>query len=193
MLTLVAALEVLVTLLGPAPVATESGLAAIYGQPGDRLAGGPLACTGKPLRTDELVCAHRTLPCGTSLLVQSLRSQHLATCQVLDRGPYGARLPSGRFVIKTRPEGRGKWRGVLDLSPAVASMLGVQTSEPVRIIYLRPDRRQPKKSRAALGHPPRLPTPLPAARPQAVVAPPNRPQLPLSDDRLRTARARPVA
>ena len=142
MLTLMAALLVLLaTLLSSAPVGTESGVAAVYGYPGDRLAGGPLACTGKLLRAEDRVCAHRTLPCGTPLLIQSMRSRRLATCQVLDRGPYGARLPGGRFVIKTRPSARGMWRGVVDLSPAVARMLGVRTSEPVRIIYLDPWKR----------------------------------------------------
>jgi rare lipoprotein A (peptidoglycan hydrolase) len=139
MFTLMAALRVLLlTLWSSAPLVTETGLAAVYGYPGDRLAGGPLACTGKMLRSDEPVCAHRTLPCGTQLVIQSLRSQKFATCQVLDRGPYGARLPGGRFVIKKRPSGRGTWRGVVDMSPAVAGMLGVHTSEPVRIIYMKP-------------------------------------------------------
>jgi len=139
MLTLMAALRVLLTtLLSSAPVATESGLAAVYGYPGDRLAGGPLACTGRMLRAEDRVCAHRTLPCGTPLLIQSLRSKRIATCQVLDRGPYGARLPGGRFIIKKRPGGRGTWRGVVDMAPAVASMLGVNALEPVRLIYLKP-------------------------------------------------------
>ncbi len=137
MLTLMAALRVLLaTLLSSAPVAIESGLAAVYGYPGDHLTGGPLACTGKVLRPTDRVCAHRTLPCGTTLVIQSLRSRRIATCQVLDRGPYGARLPSGRFVIKTHSQERGTWRGVVDLSPAVARMLGVHTSEPVRLFYM---------------------------------------------------------
>ncbi len=142
MLTLMAALRVLLAaLLSSAPVGTESGLAAVYGYPGDHLTGGPLACTGKVLGAHDRVCAHRTLPCGTALLIQSMRSQRLATCQVLDRGPYGARLPGGRFVIKTDPKARGTWRAVVDLSPAVARMLGVSTSEPVRIIYMDPRKR----------------------------------------------------
>lgn len=139
MWTLMTALQLLwATLLTTPSVGSQTGLAAVYGQPGDRLAGGPLACTGQPLRQDELVCAHRTLPCGTQLLVQSRRSGRMATCRVLDRGPYGALLSSGRFVIKLRPEERGTWRGIVDMSPAVAHMLGVHSSEPVRMLFLRP-------------------------------------------------------
>jgi len=139
MWTLMTALQLLwATFMATPSVGSQTGLAAVYGLPGDRLAGGPLACTGQPLRQDELVCAHRTLPCGTQILVQSRRSGRLATCHVLDRGPYGARLASGRFVIKLRPEERGTWRGIVDLSPAVANMLGTNGNEPVRMLYLRP-------------------------------------------------------
>ncbi len=139
MWTLMTALQLLwVTYLATPSVGSQTGLAAVYGQPGDRLAGGPLACTGQPLRQDELVCAHRTLPCGTQILLQSRKTGRLATCRVLDRGPYGAKLPSGRFVIKTRPEARGTWRGIVDLAPAVAATLGVSTSEPVQLLFLRP-------------------------------------------------------
>ncbi|MBL9006047.1 MAG: hypothetical protein JNJ46_17465 [Myxococcales bacterium] len=139
MWTLLTALQLVwAAFLASPSVGSQTGLAAVYGQPGDRLAGGPLACTHQPLRQDELVCAHRTLPCGTQLLVQSRRSGRIATCRVLDRGPYGARLASGRFVIKLRPEERGTWRGIVDLSPAVAHMLGVTGNEPVRMLYLRP-------------------------------------------------------
>ena len=63
MLTFLAAIRVLwVALLAAPSVGSQAGLAAVYGQPGDALMGGPLACTGQPLKQDELVCAHRTLP-----------------------------------------------------------------------------------------------------------------------------------
>ena len=162
MWTLMTALQLLwATLMATPSVGSQTGLAAVYGQPGDRLAGGPLACTQQPLRQDELVCAHRTLPCGTQILLQSRRSGRLATCRVLDRGPYGARLTNGRFVIKRRPEERGTWRGIVDMSPAVANMLGVDGNEPVRMLFLRP------------GSPIQVPglPPLPPARPHRSKAP----------------------
>jgi hypothetical protein len=142
MMTLMAVSQILLlALLGSPQVVTEDGQAAVYGHAGDRLAGGPLACSGKRLSSRDLVCAHRTLPCGTNMLVFSLRTQRLAACQVLDRGPFGARLASGKFVIKKRPSQRGTWRAVVDMAPAVAGMLGVRDTEPVRLIYLRKDER----------------------------------------------------
>jgi len=139
MLTLMAACHILLLALSATPdVGTELGRAAVFGYENDSLAGGPLACTGKDLRPGQLVCAHRTLPCGTQLVVQSLTTQRMATCRVLDRGPYGARLPGGRFVIKRTVEQRGAWRGVVDVSPAVAARLGMHHSvAKVRLIYLR--------------------------------------------------------
>ena len=142
MMTLIAVSNILLlALLGSPQVVTEEGKAAVYGHAGDRLAGGPLACSGKRLTQNDLVCAHRTLPCGTPVLIWSLRSQRFATCRVLDRGPFGARLASGKFVIKKRAGQKGTWRGVIDLAPAVAGMLGLHDIEPVRLLYLRPDGR----------------------------------------------------
>ncbi len=143
MLTLMAACHILLLALSATPdVATEAGQAAVFGYEGDELAGGPLACTGKQLRPGQMVCAHRTLPCGTRLLVQNLSSQRLATCRVLDRGPFGASLPGGRFVIKRTAAQRGTWRGVVDVSPAVAARLGMHHSVArVRLVYLK-DKRE---------------------------------------------------
>lgn len=144
MTILLATLRVLVlAVIGTSPLVSESGRAAVYGQAGDRLAGGPLACTGQRLRPHDLVCAHRTLPCRTPMIIVSQRSQRVATCQVLDRGPYGARLPSGRFVLKTRSDQRGTWRAQVDLSPGVARMLGVSDTEPVTLIYALPPGARP--------------------------------------------------
>jgi rare lipoprotein A (peptidoglycan hydrolase) len=62
----------------------------------------------------------------------------MATCQVLDRGPFGAQLPGGRFVIKRTAVGRGTWRGILDVSPGVAARLGMHHSVAnVRLLYLK--------------------------------------------------------
>ncbi len=139
MLTLMAVCHILLLTLSATPdVGTESGRAAVFGYENDTLAGGPLACTGKQLRPGQLVCAHRTLPCGTRLVVQNLSTQRLATCRVLDRGPYGAKLPGGRFVIKRSVGQRGTWRGVVDVSPSVAARLGMRHSVAnVRLIYLK--------------------------------------------------------
>ena len=142
MMTLIAVSHILLlALLGSPQVMTEEGRAAVYGHAGDRMAGGPLACSGKRLTQSDLVCAHRTLPCGTPVLIFSLRTGRVATCRVLDRGPFGARLTSGKYVIKKRSSQKGTWRGVVDMAPAVAGMLDVHELEPVRLLYLRPDGR----------------------------------------------------
>lgn len=158
MMTLIAVSNILLlALLGSPQVVAEEGKAAVYGQAGDRLAGGPLACSGKRLKQNDLVCAHRTLPCGTPVLIWSLRSQRFATCRVLDRGPFGARLASGKFVIKKRAGQKGTWRGVIDMAPAVAGMLGVNDIEPVRLLYLRPDGRPLPRFSQELGARPLAP------------------------------------
>lgn len=139
MLTFMAACHfLLLALSAPPQVATQAGRAAVFGYAGDKWAGGPLACTGKPLRPKQAVCAHRTLPCGTFLFLQNQSNRRMALCQVLDRGPFGARLPGGRFVVKRRKADRGTWQGVVDLSPAVASDLGIVRSVAnVRLFFLK--------------------------------------------------------
>lgn len=148
MLTLMAVCHILLLTLSATPdVGTESGRAAVFGYENDTLAGGPLACTGKLLRPGQLVCAHRTLPCGTRLVVQNLSTQRLATCRVLDRGPYGAKLPGGRFVIKRTVGQRGTWRGVVDVSPSVAARLGMRHSVANIRLYFLKEKDSPSRAR----------------------------------------------
>lgn len=66
-----------------------------------------LACTGKDMKdkSDYLV-AHRTLPCGSKVFIYNLDNGRSIVVKVGDRGPYG----------KTR---KGKYRGVVDMSPLV--------------------------------------------------------------------------
>jgi rare lipoprotein A (peptidoglycan hydrolase) len=146
MMTLMAVGQILLlALLGaPRPV-TETGQAGVFGTAGDRLAGGPLACSGRWLGSRDLVCAHRTLPCGTALLVQNLRTRRIVPCLVLDRGPYGALLPDGQFVIKRSRREAGRWRSIVDLSPQVATLLGISGVVPVQIYYLPHLRGIPQK------------------------------------------------
>lgn len=155
--------------IGNAQFATERGFATSFGSATDLLAGGAMACNGRYMKPGEQVCAHRTLPCGTVVMVQSTRTKKVTTCVVLDRGPYGADLPNGEIVLKVRPEEEGTWRGVIDLSPTAATAIGLTGRERVTLIYHR-DRRRPGKAPrpgaqirwASLTHPllPLLPQPL---------------------------------
>jgi hypothetical protein len=113
----------------------DRGLATRFGDPGDRLTGKHLSCTHQHIQPGQLVCAHRTLPCGTPLILENPRNGRFATCQVLDRGPFGAILPSGSWGMKIKRTQPGEWRGILDLAPAVADALGHNGRERIRIFY----------------------------------------------------------
>ena len=126
--------------LGTQPVVAERGLATRFGDPGDLLAGDHLYCTGKKVEPKQLACAHRTLPCGTVVMIENPRNGRFAVCEVLDRGPFGALLDSGEWAFKIRGTDPGEWRGIIDLSPAVADALEHNGRERVRLYYkgLRP-------------------------------------------------------
>src|SRR5687768_14351779 len=88
-------------------IGVDDGYATLFGTPGDQHAGGPMACNQKQVPQDQLLCAHRWLPCGTEVMVMNLERPGKSVCTVTDRGPYGV----DRF---------GRWRGVIDLSPGAA-------------------------------------------------------------------------
>jgi hypothetical protein len=127
-------------LLGVQPMAAERGLATRFGDPGDSLAGNHLYCTGKKMEPGALACAHRTLPCGTVLMLENPRTGRFALCEVLDRGPFGAVLDSGEWGFKIRRTDPGEWRGIVDLSPAVSDALAHNGRERVRVYYKAPRR-----------------------------------------------------
>jgi rare lipoprotein A (peptidoglycan hydrolase) len=135
---LIEALRVLVlTVLGATSMVHDRGLATRFGDPGDPLDGNHLSCTHQKMQPGQLVCAHRTLPCGTVLMVENPRTKRVAVCEVLDRGPFGAILPSGDWGFKIRKDDPGDWRGILDMSPAVAEALDFNGRERVRIFHQR--------------------------------------------------------
>src|SRR3954467_13691145 len=98
-------------LVGSANLTIDRGLATRYGDPWDRLKGKNLSCTERPIAPGQLVCAHRTLPCGSPVLLHNPRTHRFAVCEVLDRGPFGAILPTGDWGVKIRASQPGKWRG----------------------------------------------------------------------------------
>jgi rare lipoprotein A (peptidoglycan hydrolase) len=128
------------TILGATSMVHDRGLATRFGDPGDPLDGNHLRCTHQPMQPGQLACAHRTLPCGTVLMIENPRTKRMALCEVLDRGPFGAILPSGDWGIKRHRDEAGDWRGIVDLSPAVAEALDFNGREKVRIYYQRPPR-----------------------------------------------------
>jgi hypothetical protein len=117
----------LATLFG---VGVDEGWGTQYGQPGDMLTGGNLACEGKPVPLDEPVCAHRWLPCGTELVVINSARPGTASCRVGDRGPYGV----DRY---------GRWRGIVDMTPFAARSVNLDGKEYVTMLYKLPPSGHP--------------------------------------------------
>ena len=135
----------------------EIGLASRYGYPGDRYENfkQPYACYGsltkkwgkerykEALKTGV---AHRTLPCGTKILICKQKKAKLLPSDkyisgpctpaiVVDRGPYGALDRRGRWHRRKRLYPGERWRGIIDLLPPVAQKLGVWGLEKVVIRY----------------------------------------------------------
>jgi len=136
-LLLAAARLLLAALFGLATMHYDRGLATRFGDPGDHLTGKHLSCTHEHIQPGQLVCAHRTLPCGTTLILENPRTGRFALCEVLDRGPFGAIMPTGQWGVKIHKNEPGDWRGILDLSPAVAQALGHNGRERIRVFYQR--------------------------------------------------------
>lgn len=107
-------------------VGVDDGYATLYGTPGDKFAGGPLACQGRAIPQDEPLCAHRWLPCGSEIVVINLEHPAVTSCRVADRGPYGVDRASNR------------WRGILDLTPFAARAANLDGRDYIRILYVVP-------------------------------------------------------
>lgn len=50
---------------------------------------GTVTACGRPLRDSELTAAHRTLPCGSKVLVQNPANGNQVEVTITDRGPFG--------------------------------------------------------------------------------------------------------
>ena len=74
------------------------------------------------LTNEDMVVAHRTLPCGSFVYVCSPRTLRCTSARVGDRGPFG------RY---RRGKRRGQFVSMLDLAPAVARRIGFNGYEPV--------------------------------------------------------------
>ena len=136
-LLLAAGRLLLMAILGAISLTSEKGLSTRFGDPGDLLTGAHLSCTHQRIQPGQLVCAHRTLPCGSVVMLHNPRTRKYAVCEVLDRGPFGAILPSGEWGVKIRKSEPGQWRGVIDLAPAVADALGHNGREKIQLVYQR--------------------------------------------------------
>jgi len=98
----------------PLVTATEEGVASWYG---DAFKGRPTA-SGEAFDPTALTAAHRTLPFGSCVLVQSVDASREVKVRINDRGPFVA----GR---------------VIDLSQRAAQVLGIEGVAPVRLLPCR--------------------------------------------------------
>ena len=88
----------------------SAALATRFGDPGDLL-DRRSTCRARTssIQPGQLVCAHRTLPCGTVVHARRTRAPASSrVCEVLDRGPFGAILPSGEWGVKIRKSEPGR-------------------------------------------------------------------------------------
>ncbi len=149
----------MLAVFGSQPISSDHGMASRFGDPGDLYAGEHLSCTRQKMGPNQMVCAHRTLPCGTPIVVENIRNGRIAVCAVADRGPYGAIMKSGRWHIKRHEKDPGTWRGLIDLSPSMAKALAFNGFENVRLFYptsAAENKRQlplPKHKRPRQHHP----------------------------------------
>ena len=98
---------------------TQVGLASWYGKQFQ----GRLTASGEPFDMEKMTAAHRTLPFGTKVRVQSLVTEKTTEIRINDRGPFvGDRI--------------------IDLSHAAAQAIGMQGIANVRleIISMPPTR-----------------------------------------------------
>lgn len=91
----------------------ETGIASVYSISTNNNST-VVACPGRKLADGDLVAAHKTLPCGTKLMVLNLDNALSVDVIVIDRGPYIA----GRII---------------DLSVAAAKAIQLPGLGPVAI------------------------------------------------------------
>jgi rare lipoprotein A (peptidoglycan hydrolase) len=104
------------------PPVQELGLASWYG---DGARHGDVTANGEVFDPSEFTCAHRTLPFDTVVMIVNRSNRRRVWCRINDRGPYGARMSDGSWGVRTSRNGDGEYRGIIDMSIAAATELGV--------------------------------------------------------------------
>lgn len=140
----------LVSLPQPQPklmtIKSETGKASRYGYVGDPYDSvGKFACEAsltkkfgraKWTKMKEMGVAHRTLPCGTPIVI----CKDKVTCinaWVVDRGPFGALDQKGHWYARAKLKPGERYRGIVDLLPMPSQKLNVYGIEPVTLFYTK--------------------------------------------------------
>lgn len=100
---------------------------------------GDTKANGDPFRPRaEVSVAHKSIPLGTTILVESTTTGRAIWATVEDRGPYVITTPDGRdraVDARYEPTGGEQWTRCLDLSIAAAKALGGVRIHQVRLRY----------------------------------------------------------
>ena len=102
-------------------IAGETGIASIYGFPGDKNAGGTKTANGEDIRPTDMSAAHKSIPFGTRVRVTNLVNGLSAIVRINNRGPF----TKGRII---------------DLTPTAAQAIGFSTEQgiaPVTLMVLK--------------------------------------------------------
>ena len=105
----------------------------VFGYKGDTMTGGVSPCIDRKVLPNDVGIAHRTLPCGTKVLLYVPRNKQVITTKVVDRGPYGA-ISKNRWVLKRKASDEGKWRGCVDIMHDTAQSLKHNGFEMVYVV-----------------------------------------------------------
>jgi hypothetical protein len=111
----------------------QTCLSTVFNTPGDKLAGGAFACGNAQAEG----IAHRTLPCGTKVLLVNNRTKDWTITQVVDRGPYGAIDEFGNWFVKKTSQEGGIWRGCVDLTPKIQKLLNHNGLERISVYSVK--------------------------------------------------------
>lgn len=111
----------------------QTCIATTFGSPGDIHAGGDAMCIGRKIDPKDIGVAHRTLPCGSMVIVRIPRTGKMMLATIVDRGPYGA-MYEGQWLIKRKQEDPGEWRGCLDMTPRLSTLLDHNGFEKVQYV-----------------------------------------------------------
>lgn len=128
-------LELILALLLGSPEVCNS---TTFGTPGDKWVGGKALLLKRRVNQTDIGVAHRTHKLGSYVVIRNERNGRYAVAPVIDRGPYGA-LAACHLVkdkkeavprkgkcwyVKKKRRWPGRWRGCLDLTPALGKQLG---------------------------------------------------------------------
>jgi len=115
------------------PPVQQVGTASWYG---NGVWHGDVTANGEDFNPNEFTCAHRNLPFNTVVLVENLANGRRAWCRVNDRGPYNVHEVDGEWTVQTQVDDQDSWRGIIDLSVAMARKLKMKQAG-LQTVYLR--------------------------------------------------------